>query len=186
MQLIISFIIYQLVQLKTAAKVSVLFGAAFYGFMKSGAFMEKFLYFSEVGRPGLFMQLLDYLVENESYILIVLFTIAIDHLLGTWKHIKLRNFNIKQNIGGFFTKFFIACLGAALFEAMGVIIHQDSVVKEYLIIVTRLIVFLYPARSAFRSMSTITNGKFPPKKWISKIEKFEGTLDPAELGNKKD
>lgn len=126
-------------------------------------------------------------IANMAYITFVLGAIVIDHALGTWKHLKVdKDFTVKENIKGLFVKLIIVILGAYLFEGINHIVEKDSVVKDYLLIVMRLIVFLYPAGSAFGNMSIFTNGKFPPKKWIDRLNSFQENLNPNDLGGKKE
>lgn len=48
---------------------------------------------------------------------------------------------------------------------------------DYLLAITRIMVFLYPASSAFVNSSILTSGKFPPIGWIVKIENFNKSMD---------
>jgi len=180
---LIPILIYYLLQLKSAVKISTFVGSISYIYFKTYTYLFEFSTPFLRGEPSTLQKALDWYAYNEDYILVVLFTIAVDYTLGTWKYLKQRDFVFKKNIAGLFTKMFIVLFGALLFEGMNIIIYEDSIIKEYLTIITRLIVFIYPARSAFRSMSFITKGKFPPKSWIDKMDKFEGTLNPQDLGN---
>ncbi|KAF2518244.1 hypothetical protein E0W68_09475 [Flavobacterium salilacus subsp. salilacus] len=70
------------------------------------------------------------------------------------------------------------CAGAAiLFEIIHNVVKEATLIYDYLKIVTRLIVILYPAGSAFMNMSALTNGVFPPLGWITKIKAFNKDLD---------
>lgn len=123
-------------------------------------------------------------IANSDYISIVLVAIVIDHALGTWRHLFVdRDFDIVKNITGISIKVgLVVCMGI-LFEGLGVIIKEESIVKDYLVIVTRLIVFLYPAGSAFANSSILSNGKFPPQAWLEKLKAFQSNLNPKDLGN---
>lgn len=188
MKILISTIIYYWLQLKVTAKISLWIGTALIFIVK------WFRWIFEVSRPsfleysgGFIDRAYNWYVFNEDYILFVLLAIGIDWLLGCWRYVKLRQFDIKQNALGFFIKLTIAMLGTILFEAMQAIITHDSIIKEWIIIITRLLVFLYPARSAWKSMSIITDGQFPPKAWTDKAESFSKNLDLDELrGVKKE
>ena len=125
-------------------------------------------------------------VANIYYITFVLGAIIIDHLLGTWKHLYIdKDFTIKKNIKGLFAKIIIVILGAYLFEGINHIVEKDTFIKDYLLIVMRLMVFLYPGGSALGNMSIFTKGKFPPKAWIKRLDKFQENLDVEDLTNKK-
>lgn len=121
---------------------------------------------------------------NYDYIIMVLFAIAIDHLLGSWKHAFIKkDWSILKNLGGLGLKIGMVVTVGFLFEGLNVIVKQDTVIKDYLITVTRLIVFLYPAGSAFGSASIITGGVFPPTAWLDKLKQFQTNLNPKDLNN---
>lgn len=124
---------------------------------------------------------------NQDYIAIVLVAIAVDHILGTIKHLWFeRDFSVKKNLLGLITKIGLVVACGILFEGLNVIIHKDSFIKEYLTILTRLIVFIYPASSAFASSSVISNGKFPPDAWMKKIARFKENLNTNEFKQKNE
>ena len=126
-------------------------------------------------------------ILNSGYILFVFGAIIADHAFGTYKHLFIdKDFTFKQNIKGFFVKLTIVVCGAFLFEGINHIIVKDSLLKDYLEIVMRLIVFLYPAGSAFGNMSVVTNGKFPPEAWINRLKNFQKNLNPNDLKNDKE
>lgn len=125
-------------------------------------------------------------MDNSEYISFVLLAIAIDHILGTIKHLKIKDFKIKKNITGLMTKIGLVVACGLLFEGLNVIINQETLVKDYLTILTRLIVFLYPAGSAFGNSAFLSNGKFPPQSWLDKLKSFQSNLDPHEFKDKKD
>jgi hypothetical protein len=154
-------------------------------FLKLGATIKLTLLISPIAFIS--NALMHWTEQNMSFILFVLGAIIADHALGTWKHLKIdKDFTIKQNIKGLFLKLAMVIVGAYLFEGINHIIVKDSVLKDYLMIVMRLIVFLYPAGSAFGNMSVFTNGKFPPKKWIDRLNSFQENLNPNDLGGKKE
>lgn len=124
-------------------------------------------------------------LENTDYIGFVLGAIAIDHFLGTIKHaFWSRDFCMKKNIIGISIKIGLVVLVGFLFEGLGIIFKHDTPIKDYLITVTRLMVFLYPAGSAFGNSSVISGGKFPPSGWIKKLKSFQANLNPNEFKNK--
>lgn len=116
-------------------------------------------------------------VGNYNYIMGVMGCIAVDHIIGTIYHLRQRDFTLKRNAVGLVTKIGL-CAGAALmFEIIQHAMRDAPLVYEYLKMVTRLIVLLYPAGSAFMNMSALTNGVFPPIGWIKKIKAFNSDLD---------
>ena len=124
---------------------------------------------------------------NFAYIMVVFGAVAIDHLFGSYRHAYIdKDFNWKQNVKGLFFKIAIAICGAFLFEGIDHIIEKDSILKDYIQMVCRLIDFLYPAGSAFGNMSVVTGGKFPPKAWMDKLSKFNENLNPEDLKPKQE
>lgn len=117
-------------------------------------------------------------ISNSDYIAGVLICIAIDHIVGSIYHaVKAKDFTFKKNAAGLITKLAMCAGAAILFEIIHNVVKEATLVYEYLKIVTRLIVILYPAGSAFMNMSALTNGVFPPLGWISKIKTFNKDLD---------
>jgi hypothetical protein len=126
-------------------------------------------------------------VNNSDYVGFCMLAIVIDHILGTIRHLFIdKDFTIKQNIKGMVIKIgLVVCVGL-LFEGLNSIVKSDSIIKEYLIMTTRLMVFLYPAGSAFGNSSILSGGKFPPTSWIDKLKKFQKNLDTNEFKNKNE
>ena len=147
--------------------------------IKLSILFSPFAFFIEV--------LTDWSLINAGYVLFVFGAIVLDHAFGSYRHLYVdKDFTFKQNIKGFFLKLLVAIAGIFLFEGINHIIVKDSLLKDYLEIVMRLIVFLYPAGSAFGNMSIVTNGKFPPEAWINRLKNFQKNLDPNDLKNDKD
>lgn len=127
-------------------------------------------------------QLSVWIIDNAVYIKLVLFAIGIDHFLGTIKHLFwTKDFHFKKNILGLLIKTGLVVCCGVLFEGLNTLIHEDNLIKSYLTTTTRIIVFLYPAGSAFSSSSVISGGKFPPIGWINKLRKFQQNLDTKEF-----
>lgn len=125
-------------------------------------------------------------ISNQEYIGGVLGCIAVDHLIGSIYHLRQRDFTIKRNAIGLVTKLAL-CAGAALmFEIIQGALREAPFIYEYLKIITRLIVILYPAGSAFMNMSALTNGVFPPLGWMKKIKAFNENLDLDKFKGKQD
>jgi len=126
-------------------------------------------------------------IDNEAFILFVLGAIIVDHIFGSIKHAFFdKDFSWIKNIIGFFTKLGLVVGCGFLFEGLQVVIHKESIVTDYLEIITRLIVFLYPAGSAFGNSSIISGGKFPPDAWLKKLKKFQSNLNPNEFNKKQE
>lgn len=123
-------------------------------------------------------------ISNNKYIAGVLTCITIDHIIGSIYHaLKVKDFTIKKNAIGLLIKLSMCAAAAILFEIIHHTIREATLAYDYLKIVTRLIVILYPAGSAFMNMSALTNGVFPPLGWISKIKTFNRNLDLEKFGN---
>ena len=123
-------------------------------------------------------------LDNVDYVNFVFGAIIIDHTFGTIKHTFYdRDFDFKENIKGLLIKISMVLAGGYLFEGINTIINGDSMLAGYLEIVTQLMVFLYPAGSAFGNMSIITGGQFPPASWITRINDFKRNLNPSDLTN---
>lgn len=129
-----------------------------------------------------FEQVTKWTITNSVYVEFVLFAIIIDHLLGTIIHAFIKkDFTLKKNVIGLITKIGLAITMGLLFEGINHIVKEASFVKEYLIVVLRLTVFLYPAGSAFMNSSIITKGKFPPIGIINKIKSFQENSELKEF-----
>ena len=120
--------------------------------------------------------------QNIAYIGFVLVAIAIDHLLGSAVHIFIKkDFTFKKNIIGLAIKLSLVLSVGILFEGFQFLYPDKTpliqVVMDYLLAITRIMVFLYPASSAFVNSSILTSGKFPPLGWIQKVERFNKSMD---------
>lgn len=124
--------------------------------------------------------------NNLIYVLGVLACIAFDHALGSYVHWKIkRDFSLKENAKGLILKISLCGISIVMFDIIGSIVKEVSLVYDYLNIVTKLVVILYPAGSAFMNMSEISNGKFPPKAWLRKIKNFNTNLDLSNFKEKE-
>lgn len=131
-------------------------------------------------------KIVDWTLDNQDYMYFVLGAIFIDWIFGTVKHAFIdRDFDWKDNAIGLVTKIGLAVAGGFLFEGVNHLVGSDNILADTLRIVTRLVVFLYPAISAWKNMHIVSGGKFPPKIWITKTGKFYNTLNTNELKNKE-
>ena len=121
-------------------------------------------------------------VPNQDYILIVLGAILVDWFFGIWKHLKKRTFSFKHNAFGLVIKIALTAGAAFLFEGLGNIVKDSAdIIVLSLTTVTRVIVFLYPAVSAWQNIYIVSGEKFPPKAWMDRINKFNENLNIKEL-----
>lgn len=122
---------------------------------------------------------------NKDYIFAVLLAIAVDHITGSIYHgFKARDFSLKKNVLGLTLKLFLCVMNGALFEMLNGMTVNHKWLYDYLLLVTRLIVFLYPFTSAMINSSKLTNGVFPPIGWMNKITSFNKNLNLEEFANK--
>lgn len=125
-------------------------------------------------------------VPNQDYILIVLGAILVDWAFGIWKHLKKRTFSFKQNAFGLIIKVALTTGAAFLFEGLGTIVKDSAdIIVVSLTTVTRVIVFLYPAVSAWQNIYIVSDERFPPKAWMDRINKFNENLNVKELTDEK-
>lgn len=125
-------------------------------------------------------------IPNQDYILIVLGAILFDWFFGMWKHLKKRTFSFKQNAYGLIIKISLTTGAAFLFEGLGSIVKDSAdIIVLSLTTVTRVIVFLYPAVSAWQNIYIVSDERFPPKAWMDRINKFNENLNVKELTDEK-
>lgn len=124
-------------------------------------------------------------VTNSAYVEFVLLAIILDHILGSLIHLLVKkDFTFYENIKGLLVKTGLVVAVGLLFEGMGAIVKGESIIEDYITIVLRLLVFMYPAGSAFMNSSIITGGKFPPIGFLKKITRFQENLDLGEFKGK--
>ncbi|OIQ16539.1 MAG: hypothetical protein BM557_09500 [Flavobacterium sp. MedPE-SWcel] len=125
-------------------------------------------------------------ISNRDYVAGVLICIAVDHIVGSIYHaFRVKDFTFKKNAIGLLTKLSLCVVAAILFEVIYLVVKEASLIYDYLKMVTRLIVVLYPAGSAFMNISALTNGRFPPLGWISKLNAFNKDLDLNNFRDKQ-
>lgn len=127
----------------------------------------------------------DWSIANSDYILFVMGAIMADHILGSVVHaFYKRDFTWRKNIQGLGIKIGLAVTMGFLFEGINHLTSEVSFVKSYLIMVLRLAVFLYPAGSAAMNSAIITEGKFPPLGFLTKMKQFNKNLDLSQFKGK--
>lgn len=129
-------------------------------------------------------------LNNAAYASLVLGAIIIDHFVGTVYHAFFkRDFSMRKNITGLMIKIFVVIAMAYLFEGLNILMSQESILKDYTVMVLRLMVFLYPAGNAFGNTYEITGKKFPPVGFMNKLKQFSEQVtinngnDKIEEGN---
>lgn len=153
----------------------------------AGDFEDKIISTSKLALASSpFAYLLSFITDwfslNSGYVIFVFIAIIMDHLIGTWVHLFIkRDFSMKKNITGFFTKTFLAIAVGVLVEGISYIMGEGLFVTDYFSILSRLMVFIYPAGSALMNVSLITKGNFPPTAWMDKIRNFNKNMDLKHL-----
>ena len=121
-------------------------------------------------------------IPNQDYILIVLMAILLDWFFGIIKHLQKRTFSFKKNASGLILKIALTVGAGMLFEGLNSIVKNSAdIVVLSLTIVTRVIVFLYPAVSAWQNIYVVSGERFPPKAWMERINKFNENLNIKEF-----
>ncbi len=135
---------------------------------------------------GLFEAISQWISSNGGYIFFVLLAIAIDYGVGIVVHLKKRDFSIKKNILGVITKMALVFAVGVLFEGFQFLHPDANIITQYLGLILRVMVFLYPAGSALMNVSILTNGSFPPVGFMNKITKFNKDADIRHFQPNKD
>ena len=130
----------------------------------------------------LYDKLFNWGFDNQDYIWIVLGAILIDWLFGAIKHIFFTHtFTFKKNAFGLFLKIGLVVGGGFLFEGLSHLTKEATIIETSLKIVTRVIVFMYPAISAWENIYIVSGEKFPPKKWMEKLGIYKETSNVKDL-----
>lgn len=118
-------------------------------------------------------KLYDWRIENEAYMGFVIGAIIVDHILGSMYHaFWKRDFSLKKNLLGFLVKVIILISMMYLFEGLNTLMAEQSILKDYTKMILRMMVFLYPAGSAFGNTYEMTGKKFPPVGFMDKLKQF--------------
>jgi hypothetical protein len=131
--------------------------------------------------------LTDWFALNSGYVIFVFIAIIIDHILGTYLHAFVkRDFSLRKNIQGFFGKTLLVVAVGVLVEGMASILGPGMFVTDYFAVVSRLMVFVYPAGSALMNVAILTDGAFPPVAWMERIKRFNSELDVKQFQGKEE
>lgn len=122
---------------------------------------------------------------NIDYISIALFSVGAAHVLGSITHrLYKKDFDWKKNIVGFCIMLSMVVVVALLMEGLAHVTKQQDLIFTYVSMMGRLVVIIYPIRSALKNVKIITNGAFPPDAIIGKLENFNNNLDLNEFRDK--
>ncbi|TSE05261.1 hypothetical protein [Aquimarina algiphila] len=150
--------------------------------------VKSTFYLSLITSPFGFLgeKIMEWFSINFVYVLFVMGAIIVDHILGSYIHAFVkRDFSMKENIKGFVLKCLLVIAVGYLIEGFKHILGGGNFITDYFSVISRLMVFVYPAGSALMNCSIITNGKFPPTSWISKITKFNKDMNLDAFKNAK-
>lgn len=142
--------------------------------------IKSTFYISLLSSPFAFLveMIMEWFSINFVYVLFVMGAIIVDHLLGSYIHAFVkRDFSMKENIKGFVLKCLLVIAVGYLIEGFKHILGGGNFLTDYFSVISRLMVFVYPAGSALMNCSIITNGKFPPTSWIKKITRFNKDMN---------
>ena len=136
--------------------------------------------------PIISEQVFGWYFDNYTYVCFVLVAILFDHLLGSWVHAFIqKDFSMKKNIIGLIIKTSMVMVVSVMAEGMMNILGSENFLTDYFMIVSRMMVFIYPAGSALVNCSIITNGAFPPTSFMSRITNFSKNLNIKDLTGKE-
>lgn len=125
-------------------------------------------------------------INNSDYILVVMGAILVDYIFGTIKHLWFtKDFTFKGNANGLVMKLGLAVAGGFLFEGLSYLTKESELLFGALKITTRVIIFMYPAMSAWENLYIVSGEKFPPKSWMDRLNIFGKTLNPNDLIKKE-
>jgi hypothetical protein len=133
----------------------------------------------------------DWSIANQGYMYWVFIAVSLDHLLGSWNHyFHYKDFNFRKNAKGLIEKGAIVLMGGLIFEGIGYFLESDTLLRDYLSLVLRLSIFMYPANSAIDNLFIFSGGKFPPSAFMNWKKNFnkdfslpnkEGFKDKEEI-----
>lgn len=136
--------------------------------------------------PAILQSLSGWYVENSVFMSFVTLAIFLDHLSGSYVHWFIaKDFNWKENRNGLFLKISSTVVGYVLLEMLHQIVDDVDFIAIYLKITLQLVVFLYPASSAFGNLHIITKGKMPPKWLMTGVKRFEDDGDLSHFKTTK-
>lgn len=119
--------------------------------------------------------------DNYVYVSFIFVAVFFDHLVGSFVHAFIkRDFSWKRNIKGFLTKTSMVVVVGVLLEGI-VHILGSNFLTDYFSVLSKLMIFIYPAGSALANVAIITDGKFPPTAWMDRLKKFNKNLKINEL-----
>lgn len=123
---------------------------------------------------------------SAEFVKILVLALVIDVVTGAMKHLKLKTFDWRELFTGFTVKVAISFMGMAMFNSFASMedFNSTPAFRDYFILIGKLCNFLYVGGSAFNNMFIVTNGKFPPVSWMSRMKKFNDTLSVSDLTGK--
>jgi hypothetical protein len=125
---------------------------------------------------------------DREFMIVVAGAIMIDLSVGIYKHMKFNTFDHRQMLIGMVEKVFISLMALLIFGVFSFILTDGKTnqgfVSQYFFITGRLIVMIYIVLPTFVNMNIITDGKFPPTRFIRYIRKYNETLDITDITEK--
>lgn len=167
----------------------------FLNFVFKGINSNGIEYFFAIGKistiPAVFIMyvqnLTDWYILNEDYINWILVVLSLDHILGSYVHFKFkRDFKIEKNLIGLLTKIMVVIASYAVTESIRDTLEEVSFIAEYLSVVIKVSILLYPAYPAIKNIDVISGGKSPFSWLIKAIENFQNDGDLSHFATTKD
>ena len=151
------------------------------GTMMQKVYYSLAYYFLTANVLGFFASIINpvrvWILQEVQFIGLLFVAIVIDLFFGVWKHWKQHTFSFKEMLTGFLTKTVVCYLAMILFMSFSSFEGSETFnLGSYFLIVGRFLIFLYPAGSAMTNMNFVTDGKFPPLRFMKRLKRFEKEL----------
>lgn len=128
-----------------------------------------------------------YFLFDIQFIEIVIIFITGALIMGAWKHWRLKTFSHTRLLLGLIEQTLIvtiAMITLNAFTLLNELKHSEDAVK-YFNLVWKLAILVYLGISIAKSMTIITNGKFPPIGFIRRMKNFNSSLEISDLTTNK-
>ena len=129
----------------------------------------------------------DFLIPEKYFFQTVIFLCLADVGMGILKSIKLRRFSMLILVVGLATKLGVSYVVVQIFQALSspqeFINSPDA--RNYFVLTWKLLVMFYPALSAFNNIFYVSNKKFPPLRWMMRMQNFNKDGDIEKLIGKQ-
>lgn len=111
-------------------------------------------------------------ITNKQFVVFVTMTIAINMLIGAWRHRKLATFKWEKLLIKTVKMMAVLISTYALLEMIRITAGDNILTNSFKVIIQVITIF-YPASKALKSVFIISNGEYPPKWIMEKVYSFE-------------